>query len=43
MDEWKRSGLTRQDGCRNNGIALATFGSWRRKLKANESERPLPP
>jgi len=40
IDEWQRSGLSQQDYCRNYGIALATFGYWRRKLKTDESERP---
>lgn len=40
IDEWQRSGLSQQDYCRIHGIALATFGYWRRKLKRNESAKP---
>lgn len=29
---WKTSGLSQQVYCRNNHLAVATFGYWRRKL-----------
>lgn len=35
---WENSGLKQQEYCRKNGLALATFGYWRRKLKKNEPQ-----
>jgi hypothetical protein len=40
IEKWQRSGQRQRDYCRMNGIALATFGYWRRKLKKNDSARP---
>lgn len=40
IDEWLRSGLSQQDYCRSNGLALSSFGYWRRKLKSRESAKP---
>ena len=35
---WETSGLKQQEYCRKNGLALATFSYWRRKLKENEPQ-----
>lgn len=39
---WKASGLSQQVYCRNNHLAVATFGYWRRKLKLQmgRSDKP---
>ena len=39
---WKASGHSQQVYCRNNNLAVATFGYWRRKLKlqVEKSEKP---
>lgn len=36
IDEWKRSGLSQRQYCEENHLALATFGWWRKRLKAQE-------
>lgn len=41
IEAWQQSGLSQQSYCQENGIALATFGYWRRKLKRDHSEKPL--
>lgn len=41
IEAWQLSGLSQQSYCQENGIALATFGYWRRKLKRDHSEKPL--
>jgi hypothetical protein len=40
IEEWQQSGLSQQKYCGENGIALATFGYWRRKLKTEQPEKP---
>ena len=39
---WRSSGLSQQAYCRNNHLAMATFGYWRRKLKLqmDKSDKP---
>ena len=39
-EAWQQSGLSQQNYCQENGIALATFGYWRRKLKSKQPEKP---
>jgi transposase-like protein len=34
FDEWARSGLSQEQFCKREGISMATFSSWRRKLRA---------
>ena len=40
IDEWLGSGLSQRDYCRSKGLALASFGYWRGKLKCSESAKP---
>lgn len=40
IEGWRQSGLSQQDYCQSNDIALATFGYWRRKLKKSEADKP---
>ena len=40
IDGWQQSGQSQQRYCRQQGIALATFGYWRRKLKTPQTEKP---
>lgn len=40
IEAWQQSGLSQQKYCRDNAIALATFGYWRRKLRSKEPEKP---
>lgn len=40
IDAWRQSGQSQQRYCQTQGIALATFGYWRRKLKTNRAEKP---
>jgi len=40
IEEWQQSGLSQQKYCGEKGIALATFGYWRRKLKTEQPEKP---
>jgi hypothetical protein len=37
---WKASGHSQQVYCRNNNLAVATFGYWRRKLQVEKSDKP---
>ncbi len=39
---WRASGLSQRVYCRNNHLAVATFGYWRRKLKLQigKSDKP---
>ncbi|WP_420828911.1 IS66 family insertion sequence element accessory protein TnpA [Desulfobulbus rhabdoformis] len=39
---WKASGLSQLVYCRNNNLAVATFGYWRRKLKLQSGEVDKP-
>ncbi len=36
IDEWKRSGLSQRQYCKENHLAIATFGWWRKRLKTQE-------
>ena len=40
IDSWQESGQSQQRYCRNQGIALSTFGYWRRKLTTRNVEKP---
>jgi hypothetical protein len=42
IDGWRSSGLSQQAYCRNNHLAMSTFGYWRRKLKVqmDKSDKP---
>ena len=40
IDGWQQSGQSQQRYCRQQGIALATFGYWRHKLKTPQAEKP---
>lgn len=40
IEAWRRSGQSQQDYCQIHGLALATFGYWRRKLKEVRPEKP---
>jgi hypothetical protein len=40
IEAWQRSGQSQQDYCQIHGLALATFGYWRRKLKEVRPEKP---
>lgn len=33
IDEWSRSGLSQQQYCEENHLAVSTFGWWRKRLK----------
>jgi hypothetical protein len=37
--EWRSSGLTQALYCRENGLALATFGYWKRRLVESEERQ----
>lgn len=37
---WQSSGQSQQAYCREHGIALATFGYWRHKLKKIDCQKP---
>lgn len=39
IQTWSESGLSQKSYCQANGIALATFSYWRRKLKDAQPER----
>ena len=39
--EWEKSGETQAKFCRRQGVALATFQYWRKKLKQKKSEQFL--
>ena len=41
IDDWCQSGQSQQRYCQTHGLALATFGYWRRKLKKGSAEKPL--
>jgi transposase len=36
---WEKSGLSQKAYCNEHGIKLATFGLWRKRLRAPEQER----
>ena len=38
---WEKSGLTQKAYCNEQGLKLATFGLWRKRLRAPEQERML--
>jgi hypothetical protein len=40
IDTWRQSGQSQQRYCQTHGLALATFGYWRRKLKKGSTEKP---
>jgi len=40
IDAWHQSGQSQQRYCQTHGLALATFGYWRRKLKKGSAEKP---
>ncbi len=40
IDAWFQSGESQRRYCQTQGIALATFGYWRRKLKNEGTEKP---
>ena len=40
IDNWRQSGQSQQRYCKSQGLALATFGYWRRKLKKGHAEKP---
>ncbi len=39
IDAWRQSGQSQHCYCQTHGLALATFGYWRRKLKKNSAEK----
>ncbi|MCB2218557.1 MAG: hypothetical protein KQH59_21055 [Desulfobulbaceae bacterium] len=40
IDDWRQSGQSQQRYCQTHGLALATFGYWRRKLRKGSAEKP---
>jgi len=40
IDAWCQSGQSQQRYCQIHGLALSTFGYWRRKLKKGSAEKP---
>lgn len=40
IHNWQSSGQSQQAYCREHGIALATFGYWRHKLKQTDCQKP---
>lgn len=40
FEQFERSGLSQAEFCRKQGIALATFTWWKRRLKMRASDRP---
>lgn len=36
---WEKSGLTQKAYCNERGLKLATFGLWRKRLRASEQGR----
>lgn len=41
--EWKKSGLSANEFCRQKGLTHSTFHSWCKKLKESNAERNLEP
>lgn len=39
MNGWEKSGLSQKAYCNEQGIKLATFGLWRKRLRALEQKR----
>jgi hypothetical protein len=39
IEQWKRSGKTQREFCRQHSIALATFQWWRARLRADKVSR----
>jgi hypothetical protein len=39
IDGWEKSGLSQKAYCHEQGLKLATFGSWRRRLGAAGQKR----
>ena len=39
MNAWEKSGLSQKAYCNEQGIKLATFGLWRKRLRAPEQKR----
>ena len=39
IDDWTQSGQSQQSYCQTNGLAVATFGYWRRKLQQHRAEK----
>jgi len=39
IKSWEQSGLTQKTYCNEQGLKLATFGSWRKRLRAPGQER----
>ncbi|NJK96400.1 MAG: hypothetical protein HC905_17130 [Bacteroidales bacterium] len=42
LERHKKSGLTVNDFCSNEGIARATFYNWKKKLRNNNGKRFIP-
>jgi len=40
IDAWRQSGQSQQRYCQTHGLALATFGYWRLKLKKGSAGKP---
>jgi len=38
MNAWEKSGLSQKTYCNEQGIKLATFGLWRKRLRATEQK-----
>lgn len=34
---WEKSGMTKTEYCRQNGIPLSTFGNWKRRTKRDST------
>lgn len=39
INAWEKSGLSQKSYCNEQGLKLATFGSWRKRLRAPDQER----
>ncbi|MDX9897103.1 IS66 family insertion sequence element accessory protein TnpA [Desulfofustis limnaeus] len=40
IDDWRQSGKSQRRYCLAHGLALATFGYWRRKIREGRTEKP---
>lgn len=39
MNAWEKSGMSQKTYCNEHALKLATFGSWRKRLRAPEQKR----
>jgi len=39
IDEWRRSGLSQAEYCRQSGFSLGLFNYWKRRLKVTDAEK----